>query len=189
LSFSSDGRRIVTGSSDRTARVWDVARTEAIVRERAIVMTAALACGLGYRTDGEAADLLMQDAPEDMFAAAMERLGDRSIVNDVVGALRAPLHPRCYLSPTQLAERRGRAHDRRGTARWLKVLASFLCCLRRSLALAQRYGSLTLWRSCNACVPCSHADELAVCSAPHLGSASQASSSFATAAGRTFERT
>jgi WD40 repeat protein len=58
-SFSPDGRRIVTGSGDHRVRVWDVSRTEAIAREPAIVMTAALARGIGWRTEAEAADLLM----------------------------------------------------------------------------------------------------------------------------------
>jgi hypothetical protein len=75
-SFSPDGRWIVTGSSDNTVRVWDIVRTEAIGREPAIVITAALARGIGWRTDAEAADLLMQDAPEDLYAAARAQLLD-----------------------------------------------------------------------------------------------------------------
>ena len=107
-SFSPDGRRIVTGSSDNTARVWDIARTEAIVEERAIVITAALARGVGYRTEVETDDLLIEDASEDMFAEAMARLGARGeTVPQVAARLRTPFHPNCYLSPTQLAEKFG----------------------------------------------------------------------------------
>jgi hypothetical protein len=107
-SFSPDGRRIVTGSNDTTARVWDVARTVAIVQDRAVVMTAALARGVGWRTDVEAGDLLMQDAPDDMFADALSHLGGRTnAVSEVTAMLRAPLHPNCYLSPSQFAEKFG----------------------------------------------------------------------------------
>ena len=109
-SFSPDGRRIVTASSDNTARVWDASRTEAIAQEHAIVLTAALARGIGYRTDAERTDLLMQDASEDLFAEALKQLGVKSAdpeLADVVAALRAPLHPNCYLSPTEFAEKFG----------------------------------------------------------------------------------
>jgi hypothetical protein len=99
----------VTGSSDNTARVWDVARTEAIARERAVVMTAALARGIGTRTDIEAVDLLMQDAPDDMFAEALAKLSSEqsAAVEDVIAALRVLPDPNRYLSPTQYAEKFG----------------------------------------------------------------------------------
>lgn len=107
-SFSGDGRRIGTASEDKAARIWDVSHTEAILGERAIVLTAALAQGIGWRTRGETNDLLMQDAPEDMFADALPKLGDRNgKVEEVAAARRAPLHDNCYLSPTQLAEKFG----------------------------------------------------------------------------------
>ena len=90
------------------ARLWDVSRTRATGRGRSVLLTAALARGIGWRTDIEAADFLMQDAPEDMFAETRMRLGDRaSVVPDVAAVLHAPLHPNCYLSPTQFAERFG----------------------------------------------------------------------------------
>ena len=111
--FSPDGRRIVTASSDNTARVWDVSRTAAIARDHAIVLTAALARGIGYRTKAESTDLLMQDAPENLFAAALKQLEQRGVAADdpelaeVIAGLHAPLHPNCYLSPTQFAEKFG----------------------------------------------------------------------------------
>ena len=122
-SFSPDGRWIVTASTDATARVWDVSRTEAIASERPALLTAALGRGIGWRTEVEAADLLMQDAPEDMFAEAVARLGDRSsVVSNLVAKLRAPLHSSCYLSPTQFAERVRRGGDRQASSRAARIL-------------------------------------------------------------------
>ena len=117
-SFSPDGRRIVTAAGI-TAWVWDVAWTAAIAREHAIVLTATLAQGIGWRTAAEAADLLMQDAPEDLYAAARGQLLDPAkysaeeiaarehALEEIIAALNAPLHPNCYLSPTQFAEKFG----------------------------------------------------------------------------------
>jgi hypothetical protein len=107
--WSPDGRRIVSASSDGTARVWDVTRTEALRQDRAVVLTTALTRGLGLRTESEASDLLLQEAPEDLYDAAFARLTpeQQAQVPDVAAALRAPLHPNCYLSPTQFAEKFG----------------------------------------------------------------------------------
>ncbi len=66
----------MTASADGTARLWDVSRTKAIVRERAVVLTAVLARGIGWRSASEAADFLMQDAPDDLYEAARARLLD-----------------------------------------------------------------------------------------------------------------
>jgi hypothetical protein len=41
-----------------------------------------------------------------MFSAALALLGDRSrALADTVAALHAPLHPNCYLSPTEFASK------------------------------------------------------------------------------------
>jgi len=77
-SFSPDGQRIVTASYDNMARLWDVSRTEAIMRERAIVLVAALAHGIGWRTDKERTDLLMQDAEDDLRTEGLKQLGRAS---------------------------------------------------------------------------------------------------------------
>src|SRR5262249_55661567 len=101
--FSHDGLRVLTGSSDRTARLWDVSRTLAFTGDRAVFMAAGLA-GTGRRTLTERSDLLLQDAPDNLFAAIMKELPDRAAaVSKTVGSLAAPLHSNCYLSPTDLA--------------------------------------------------------------------------------------
>ena len=116
-SFSPDGGRIVTASEDHSARLWDVSRTEVILRERAVVLTAALARGIGWRSAAEKADVLMQDAPDDLYEAARARLLDprtypaeeiarrERLLEQTIADLNAPLHPNCYLSPTQFAEK------------------------------------------------------------------------------------
>ncbi len=119
MSLSPDGQLIVTAPLDNTARISDVSRSEPIARERSIVLTAVLARGVGWRTDAESADLLMQDAPKDLYAKARMRLLDpqkvspeeiarrEQLLEQTIADLRAPLHPNCYLSPTQFAEKFG----------------------------------------------------------------------------------
>jgi WD40 repeat protein/ABC-type uncharacterized transport system substrate-binding protein len=106
-SFSPDGRRIVTASYDGTVRMWDVSRCKIIAGVRSIVLTAALSHGIGWRTAGEQADLLMRDAADDLYAEALKELGrtaDDPEISEVAAQLRAPLHINCYLSPTEFAE-------------------------------------------------------------------------------------
>jgi hypothetical protein len=106
--FSPDGRQVVTASDDESARIWDVSRSATIVGERSIVLTAALGYGLGWRTDSDRIDLLMQDAEDDLFAEALKQLGratDDPVIGDIAAQLRVPLHPNCYMSPTQFVEK------------------------------------------------------------------------------------
>lgn len=72
------------------------------------MLTVALARGVGWLTEAERADLLMQDAPDDLFAEAckqLSRAADDPEIADIAARLRAPLHPNCYLSPTQFAKK------------------------------------------------------------------------------------
>jgi hypothetical protein len=104
--FSPDGQRIVTASEDNTAHIWDVSRIETIIRFRTIVLAAALTHGIGWRTDRERSDLLMQDAEDDLYAEALQQLGrtpNDPEIADAAAALAASLHPNCYLSPSQFA--------------------------------------------------------------------------------------
>ena len=90
--------------------VWEGRRREASPypdRKRSIVLTASLARGIGWRTDVEPGDLLLQDAPRegDLFAEALvqlDRKADDPEIAEIVALLSAPLHSNCYLSPTQL---------------------------------------------------------------------------------------
>ncbi len=108
VAFSPDGKRLLTSSADHSVRVWDIARTDVPLRQRAVVLAAALARGVGWRTAPEGKDLLMQDAPQDMFAAAVAKLdGRESEANDMAALLDAPLHPNCYLIPAEFAAKFG----------------------------------------------------------------------------------
>ena len=115
--FSPDGQRIVTASEDNIARIWDVLRSGTIVRSLPVALTGALACNINWRTKAEITDLLMQDAPEDLYAEARRQLLDpqkhppegiarrEQLLEQTIADLRAPLHENCYLSPTQFAEK------------------------------------------------------------------------------------
>jgi len=107
VSFSPDGNRLLTSSSDGTARVWDIASTKGLVRNRSIVVASAMARGIGRRLPSEQADILMQEAEDDLYAGILHRLGrasDDPEIAEFVASLQSPLHPNCYLSPTQLEE-------------------------------------------------------------------------------------
>jgi hypothetical protein len=106
-SFSPEGRRIVTASADGMACVWDVSRTEPLVCEPALVLTAALARGIGWRTESERNDLLMRNVENDLHAWALNQQNVSSENREIAAisaAFIAPLHSNCYLSPRQFAK-------------------------------------------------------------------------------------
>jgi hypothetical protein len=95
--------------------VWDVSGTEMIVRDRALALTGALARGIGWRTEAESGDMLMQDAPKDLYTAIRDQLLNpqqysadeivrrKGLLDQTIVDQRAPLHSNCYLSPSQFA--------------------------------------------------------------------------------------
>lgn len=116
----SDDARVVTVMG-RAASIWDVSRFEVMCRAPGLVLAAALSHGVGQRTEFEAADLLMETVPEDMFGEAKRQFLELDLQSDnknkaelreklleqTTRDLRAPLDPSCYLSPSQLNERVG----------------------------------------------------------------------------------
>jgi len=104
-SFSHDGKCVLTTSSDGSAQMWDVSRTCILSRDKDLVVTAALSGGLGKLTNQESIDLLLQDAPADLFEEALRMLNSERIdaATQLAADLRKPLHSNCYLSPTQYA--------------------------------------------------------------------------------------
>jgi dipeptidyl aminopeptidase/acylaminoacyl peptidase len=107
--FSPDGQRVVTGSDDNVARIWDVSRS--MTGRPATLLIASLASGVGWRNEAERADLLMKDAPDDLYAEACRQFGRAANdpeIAEIAARLRAPRHSNCYLSPTQFTEKFGR---------------------------------------------------------------------------------
>jgi WD40 repeat protein len=100
--FSPDGTRGVTAADDGTARIWDVARTIALVGDPAEFLAASLTKGRGLKTENEQADLLMQAAPDNLYEALTDRLTptQRENVARRAEILARLLHPSCYLPPS-----------------------------------------------------------------------------------------
>lgn len=116
--FTHDGQRIMAVCPGVGVRVWDVSSTGVFAEDDRFSLVATLAFGVGKRTPSEATDLLMQSASDDLFAEGLRQLGKREDdpeLQKVIERLRAPLHPNCYLSPTQMSEK----FDRLGVIRSL----------------------------------------------------------------------
>jgi hypothetical protein len=103
VAFSPDGACALTGYGDGATRLWDIAWSMALDDDRTVLLAAALDCGLGRRIADEAANVLMQDAPQDLHAALLEGMSSeqRARVTETSRVLRAPRHPNCYLAPSQ----------------------------------------------------------------------------------------
>lgn len=114
IAFSWDGNRVLSASRE-TAHIWDTSRTTALCGDTAEVLAACLSRGRGRRTESERAHLLMQAAPHDLFEALMARLSpdQRANVARRAEMLSRPLHPSCYLTPSQ--RRSGPAVARKGS--------------------------------------------------------------------------
>lgn len=87
-------RRAVTASS-HTARLWDVSRSGGAAGGRAHRRPGAWrrVC-----TKAEHADLLMQDAPDDLSTEALKQAGraaDDPDIAEIVAQLQVALHPNC----------------------------------------------------------------------------------------------
>jgi WD40 repeat protein len=98
--FSPDGARVLTGSAEGTARLWDISWSKSFNGDRAVFLAAALDRGVGRRSLSERSNVLMRDAPNDLFAALMARLPPerRGRVQEASRILRAARDPRRYAS-------------------------------------------------------------------------------------------
>lgn len=76
-SFSRDGRWIATSSVDAKTRIWELSQLTGIRFSKDVALSAALADGVGMKSKEERTDLLMQDAPQDLFAEALRQFGLR----------------------------------------------------------------------------------------------------------------
>jgi WD40 repeat protein len=111
--FSLDGSRAITGCYDGTVRIWDIRRWTAFDGDRALFLAAALDCGLGACTAKERSGLLMQDAPEDLFASLTARLSteQRARLPELSRRQRQPLHSNCYVFRTEVTCRINRGAE------------------------------------------------------------------------------
>jgi WD40 repeat protein len=101
--------RLVTLGSNSGSQVLDARRLKALHLKPGELVAAALAFGVGRRLEEEARDLLMQDAPDDLHSALLDlhHADRRDAIEQAATQLREPMHPHCYLSPTQFAEKFG----------------------------------------------------------------------------------
>jgi WD40 repeat protein len=100
VALSSDGKVLAVAADDSIVRIFDVERTSALAGSSAVVVAASLASGRGQRSRSEREDLLMQAAPDDLFAAIYDHLSDeeREDVRAKAMALAQSRDARCYLS-------------------------------------------------------------------------------------------
>jgi WD40 repeat protein len=125
--FGPNGARVATVSDDGTAHLWDISRLQAFAGDKPLYLAAALANGCGRKLPVDRNDLLMQDAPDDLYSALLHRilrkaghdmpetapkdeieaafqkhLPDKwASLQRSIKILRQPLDPRAYLTPSQ----------------------------------------------------------------------------------------
>lgn len=101
--FSPDGATVAVGLADGTARIVDITRTGALLGDRAAILCAATAAGIGTFSDEERSNLLLLQAPANIEQAISDRLTDtqRIEATRVRQALIRPLSPTCYTPPSE----------------------------------------------------------------------------------------
>jgi WD40 repeat protein len=111
--WSADCSQIATGMPNEPVKIWDVARVSDIAKSRALTLVACLAMSSRRQSWEEKRDLLLSNAPSDLFKAAYALLeekwgGDRASplvvkerVDDTIARLRGFAHPHCYMTPSQ----------------------------------------------------------------------------------------
>jgi predicted NACHT family NTPase len=85
--FNAKGDLLLTSSKDGTARLWDVSRLRSLRYGAGVFLAAALANGVGFRTEAERADLLMRAAPDDLQAAVLAELGRGADDGEIVASM------------------------------------------------------------------------------------------------------
>jgi dipeptidyl aminopeptidase/acylaminoacyl peptidase len=147
--FSPDGTRIVTASADETARIWDVAWTSAVKFGVHALLASAVQFGVGKRTPEEAEDLLMQDAPEDMFASLCAIPNKDGLTIDptrVAEATDLLWHRQgTERSPRPFPPPSGKATPSQNQRRRLPILATFFWMSLACAALAGVAAAAVLW--------------------------------------------
>lgn len=96
--FFPDQSRIMTASLDGSVRIWDSTRLAAFSGNRTVLLAAGLARGIGRLLDEEKRDLLLSDAPSDLFDAVVKMIPQlRAEVDKAVDVLNAAVHENCYV--------------------------------------------------------------------------------------------
>ena len=96
--FTPDGRFIVSTSFDQTIRLWDVTLSTVFKGDRGSLLAGGLANGVGYLSKKETSDILLEDAPPNLFSALMSLMPDRSKdIKRVIDEIKMPIHPNCYI--------------------------------------------------------------------------------------------
>jgi WD40 repeat protein len=106
--MSYDDRWMATSAVDGTIRLWNVERHARSASTKGAALLAGLAKGMGTLSPSESQEIMLNEAPTDLFGAL------RDISRVSTDALRqasdsffATSHPNCYLSPSEYSRRYG----------------------------------------------------------------------------------